>query len=243
MVFQGYALFPHLTVAQNLAYGLRYHKGPKKRVADMLKRLQLENLEERYPHQLSGGQQQRVALGRALILQPQLLLLDEPFAALDRGVREHLQEDIANLQRELKLSIIYVTHNLEDAFALGDKLAVLQAGRLRQIGPIKEVFNRPNSRSVAEITGVKNIWRAKVVKSSVAGLQLQWGQHLVDLPPDNYTVGQDVIFYIRPEDVKIIRPDKPLTDIIRYNLVETTIENMVDRGLAISMTVCSPQFT
>jgi molybdate transport system ATP-binding protein len=237
VVFQGYALFPHLTVAQNLAYGIRYAKGPTVSMADMLGRLRLQSLAHRYPNQLSGGQQQRVALGRALIIQPKLLLLDEPFSALDRGMREHLQEDIANLQKEFGLTIIYVTHNLEDAFLMGNKLAVLEEGKLHQIGPIKEVFSHPASRSVAEITGVKNIWEGTVVESSVAGLGLQWGEYVVKLPPANYTVGQRVIFYIRPEDVKVIRPDKPLTEAIRHNLIEGTVTNIADQGATVSITV------
>ena len=240
VVFQGYALFPHLTVAQNLAYGLRYNKKRGGSAPDMLRRLNLENLANRYPHQLSGGQQQRVALGRALIIQPQLLLLDEPFAALDKGIREQLQRDVAALQQELGLSIIYVTHNLEDAFTLGDKLAVMQAGKICQIGPIKEVFNRPKNRSVAEITGVKNIWEGEVIESAVTGLRLRWGEQIIELLPSNRRKGQRVIFYIRPEDVKLIRPDKPLVDVIRFNLIKGIIENIVDRGVAISMTLTSP---
>ena len=237
VVFQGYALFPHLTVAQNLAYGIRYTKGPTISVEDMLRRLRLQSLHDRYPGQLSGGQQQRVALGRALIIQPGLLLLDEPFAALDKGMREHLQADIASLQKEFGLTIIYVTHNLEDAFLMGDKLAVLQEGKLHQIGPIKDVFSHPVSRSVAEITGVKNIWEGTVVDSSVAGLGLKWGEYIIELPSANYKAGQSVIFYIRPEDVKVIRPDRPLTETIRHNLIKGTVAGIADYGATFSITV------
>lgn len=237
VVFQGYALFPHLTVAQNLAYGIRYAKGPTVRVKDMLGRLRLKGLEDRYPNQLSGGQQQRVALGRALVIQPTLLLLDEPFSALDRGMKEHLQEDIANLQKEFDLTIVYVTHNLEDAFLIGDALAVFQEGRLHQIGPIKEVFNHPNSRSVAEVTGVKNIWEGTVVESSVTGLHVRSGECIIELPPSNYALGQRVVFYIRPEDVKVIRPDKPLIEAISHNLIEGMVTNLVDQGTAVVITI------
>lgn len=237
VVFQGYALFPHLTVFQNLAYGIRYAKRPTKRVKDMLKRLRLQGLEHRYPNQLSGGQQQRVALGRALVIQPKLLLLDEPFSALDKGMREHLQEDIVNLQKEFALTIIYVTHNLEDAFLMGDKLAVFREGRLHQIGPIKEVISHPNCRSVAEITGVKNIREGTVIESSVTGLHVQCGEYSIELPPSNYATGQRVIFYIRPEDVKVIRPDKPLIEAIRHNLIEGMVANLVDQGSTVVITV------
>ncbi len=241
VVFQGYALFPHLTVAQNLTYGLRYARDTGGSVPDMLRRLKLETLAERYPHQLSGGQQQRVALGRALIIKPRLLLLDEPFSALDRGVRERLQADITQLQQELELTVVYITHNLEDAFVLGDKLAVIRNGKVCQFGPISEVFSHPVNRSVAEITGVVNIWRGEVVESTVAGLKIRWGEMVLDRPPANFKTGTQVSFYIRPEDVKIIRPDKMLTNAIRYNLMQATITHIADRGVAISMIASSPR--
>lgn len=239
VVFQGYALFPHMTISENLRYGLRYHPNTQADIKHMLGRLRLENLANRYPHQLSGGQQQRVALGRALIIKPQLLLLDEPFAALDVGVREQLQADILNLQQELKLTIIYVTHQLEDTFVLGDKLAVLQAGKLQQFGPISEVFHRPNSRAVAEITGVKNICEGTVKESTLSGLQIKWGDLIIERPPADVMVGESVAFYIRPEHIKIIHPDKPLTDTVRYNILDVVITNIVHQGTTISMNVKS----
>ena len=195
---------------------------------------------DRYPHQLSGGQQQRVALGRALITRPPLLLLDEPFAALDMGVREHLQADILKLQQDLGLTVVIITHHLDDAFALGDKLAVIKDGTLCQFGSVKEVFSYPATTSVAEITGVTNIWRAKVAESSVSGLRLRWGDLMLERAPADVTKGASVTFYIRPEDVKIIRADKPLTDVIRFNLVDGTISKLVDRGVAMWLTVESP---
>ena len=240
VVFQGYALFPHLTVRENVAYGLRYHRRHGLTVDEMLHRLRLETLADRYPPQLSGGQQQRVALGRALIIRPKLLLLDEPFAALDVGVREHLQTDILALQKEYNLTVIYVTHSLEDTFVLGDKLAVLRNGHLQQLGAISEVFHRPNSRSVAEITGVKNIFEGRVATSSLAGLQIQWGDYLIERPPADLKPGDPVIFYIRPEHVKIIHPDKPLADTVRHNLIEAEVTGLINRGTHISLIVSAP---
>lgn len=240
VVFQGYALFPHKTVAQNLQYGLCFTSAGADSVSNMLRRLRLENLADRYPHQLSGGQQQRVALGRALITRPPLLLLDEPFAALDMGVREHLQTDISRLQQELELTVIIITHNLDDAFVLGDKLAVIKDGTLCQFGSVDEVFRYPATTSVAEITGVTNIWHATVIESSVSGLRLQWGNLTLERAPADVVKGTSVTFYIRPEDVKIIRADKPLTDVIRFNLVDGIISKVVDRGVAMWLTVESP---
>lgn len=216
-VFQSYALFPHMTVFQNLAYGIRDRRDAQARVEAMLARLHLDGLANRYPHQLSGGQQQRVALGRALMVKPALLLLDEPFAALDGAVRESLQTDVADLQRELGLSVIYITHNLMDAFALGDRLAVIQAGCLQQVGPIQEVFHHPNSRTVAEITGVRNLLEGKVQSASTEGLSIAWRGHTILAPPFPRAPGEHVAFYIRPEDVKLLYPDRPLASTVQHN--------------------------
>jgi molybdate transport system ATP-binding protein len=216
-VFQDYALFPHMTVAQNLAYGIRGQRDAQPQVQAMLARLHLNGLDHRYPHQLSGGQQQRVALGRALMIKPALLLLDEPFAAVDGAVRESLQSDVADLQRELGLSVIYITHNLMDAFALGDRLAVIQAGRLQQVGPIQEVFHHPTNRTVAEITGVRNLLEGKVESASTEGLLITWQGRTILAPPSPRSPGEQVTFYIRPEDVKLLYPDRPLASTVQHN--------------------------
>jgi molybdate transport system ATP-binding protein len=216
-VFQDYALFPHMTVAQNLAYGIRGRRNAQAQVEAMLTRLHLKGLADRYPHQLSGGQQQRVALGRALMIQPVLLLLDEPLAALDGAVRESLQSDLASLQRELGLSVVYITHNLMDAFALGDRLAVIQAGRLQQVGPIQEVFHRPSNRTVAEITGVRNLLEGRVQAASAEGLVIAWRGYTILAPPSPRHPGERVAFYIRPEDVKLLYPDRPLASTVQHN--------------------------
>jgi molybdate transport system ATP-binding protein len=216
-VFQEYALFPHMTVAQNLAYGVRGRRDTSVRAEAMLTRLHLDGLADRYPNQLSGGQQQRVALGRALMIEPALLLLDEPFAALDGAVRESLQTDVAELQRELGLSVVYITHNLMDAFALGDRLAVIQAGRLQQVGPIQEVFSHPNSRTVAEITGVRNLLEGEVSSASAEGLTILWCGYAILAPPSPRVPGEHVTFYVRPEDVKLLYPDRPLAATVQHN--------------------------
>jgi molybdate transport system ATP-binding protein len=216
-VFQNYALFPHMTVAGNLAYGIRGQSDAQARVAGMLARLHLDGLTDRLPHQLSGGQQQRVALGRALMIEPALLLLDEPFAALDGAVRESLQTDVGELQRELGLSVIYITHNLLDAFALGDRLAVIQSGCVQQVGPIQDVFSHPSNRSVAEITGVRNLLEGTVESVSTEGLVIGWCGHSILAPPASRLVGEQIAFYIRPEDVKLLYPDRPIASAVQHN--------------------------
>ncbi len=229
-VFQNYALFPHMTVAQNLTYGKRGRRDARTRMQAMLARLHLDGLADRFPHQLSGGQQQRVALGRALMIEPALLLLDEPFAALDGAVRESLQADVADLQRELGLSIGYITHNLMDAFVLGDRLAVIQAGRLQQVGPIQEVFQHPNSRTVAEITGVRNLLEGNVRSASAEGLVIDWRGHTILAPPAPRTPGENVTFYVRPEDVKLLYPDRPLAPAVQHNRLTGQVLRVMPAG-------------
>ncbi len=215
-VFQHYALFPHLTALQNVAYPLAGSEG-QARARELLERMNLGHLAHRYPHELSGGQQQRVAIARALAASPRVLLLDEPFSALDAGARQRLQAELAGWQRELGLAVIYVTHRLEDAFALGQRLAVMRDGRVEQVGPIEEVFRYPASHQVAEIMGVPNLFRARVVAARADGLVLDWdGLELVG-PAQALPVGATVTAYVRPEDIKVLYPNRPLVDAIRYN--------------------------
>lgn len=159
MMFQSYALFPHLTVAGNVAYGLKGlpRREAAARVEEMLALVKLEGLAGRKPHQLSGGQQQRVALARALAPRPRILLLDEPLAALDRKLRGETQGELTALQRRLGLTFIVVTHDQDEALAMADRLAVMQAGRIVQVGAPRQVYERPASRAVAEFVGEVNL--------------------------------------------------------------------------------------
>ena len=167
MVFQSYALFPNLTVAENVAFGLKVARRPKEemrsRVADMLAIIKLPQLGERYPYQLSGGQQQRVALARALAVRPEVLLLDEPLSALDAKIRVSLREEIRSLQRELGITTVYVTHDQEEALSMSDRIAVMNDGRVEQIGTPFEIYNRPRTRFVASFVGTLNMLEGRVV--------------------------------------------------------------------------------
>ncbi|MGA3403662.1 MAG: ABC transporter ATP-binding protein [Acetobacteraceae bacterium] len=160
-MFQSYALFPHMSVATNIGFGLRQQRRPRTeiaaRVAEMLALVRLEDFADRRPHQLSGGQQQRVALARCLAPNPRLLLLDEPLSALDRNLRIETRGELARLQRRLGTSFILVTHDQEEALTLADRIGVMQGGRLAQVGSPAEVYERPNSRFVAEFLGAANI--------------------------------------------------------------------------------------
>ena len=207
-VFQNYALFPHLTVADNVAFGLRYKDvskaDAKKRVGEALALVRLEGLEKRRPSQLSGGQQQRVALARALILNPAVLLLDEPLGALDAKLRKALQLELKALQEEVGITFVYVTHDQEEALTMSDRLAVMSNGRVEQIGTPSEVYEEPGTAYVADFLGVSNLMDARVEGRDADGrAKVHLGDfELIAEHGDTDTVG-DVKMVIRPERVHI----------------------------------------
>ena len=173
LVFQSYALFPHMTVAENVTYGLKFADPPEgkpanERVEELLELVGLAGFEERDPTELSGGQQQRVALARALAPGPELLLLDEPMSALDARLRERLRREIKAIQSELDVTTVYVTHDQAEALAVSDRLAVLSAGSVEQVGVPKTLYRRPKSRFVADFVGENNIFDGRVVDGTTA---------------------------------------------------------------------------
>lgn len=172
MVFQNYALFPHLTVRENIAYGLRVRKVGRAemdaRIGEMIRGVRLEGLEKRFPGQLSGGQQQRVALARALVISPQILLMDEPLSNLDAKLRVAMREEIRRIQKELGITTIYVTHDQEEAMAVSDRIAILNLGRLEQLGTPGEIYFHPRSRFAAEFMGGSNLFEMRVLSCDEA---------------------------------------------------------------------------
>lgn len=160
MVFQSYNLWPHMTIYENMAFGLKLRKTPKKemdaQIADMLALVKMSGCEKKYPGQLSGGQQQRVAIARALVLKPAVLLLDEPFSALDAKIRAQMREELKRIQREAGLTVIFVTHDQEEAMAISDRIAVMKQGCIEQLGCPTEIYDDPHSRFVAEFIGEMN---------------------------------------------------------------------------------------
>lgn len=166
MVFQGYALFPHLTVARNVEFGLRVRKWDAdrraKKVAQMLRWVQMENLAQRHPKALSGGQQQRVALARAMAIEPDVLLLDEPFSALDAKLRTQMRTEIRELQQDARITSVFVTHDQEEAMAIADRIGVMNQGRLEQLGSAEDLYRRPASRFVATFIGKCNLLEGQV---------------------------------------------------------------------------------
>ena len=171
MVFQNYAIFPHLTVKENVAYGLKARKTPKKeietRVAEALKLVQIEHLADRKPNELSGGQQQRVALARAFVIEPSVLLMDEPLSNLDAKLRVQMRTVIKKLQRRLGITTIYVTHDQEEALAISDRIAVMKDGNIMQIGTPNEIYAKPQNPFVAGFIGVSNFVECEVEGSKV----------------------------------------------------------------------------
>jgi putative spermidine/putrescine transport system ATP-binding protein len=206
MVFQSYALFPHLTVAQNVAFGLEMRRVPRaeiaRRTAEVLARVQLVGMEDRYPRQLSGGQQQRAALARALVINPQLLLLDEPLANLDAKLREEMRFFIRSLQREFGITTLYVTHDQAEAMALADRIMVMIAGTVRQIDPPEVIYRRPASPEVASFVGLANFLAGVVGGRQGPWLEVQtpWGRLLAAGPDVAAATGVQVL--LRPEAVR-----------------------------------------
>ncbi len=207
-VFQNYALFPHLNVFENVAFGLRYKdvskQDIKKKVGDALALVRLEGFEKRRPSQLSGGQQQRVALARALILNPAVLLLDEPLGALDAKLRKALQIELKALQEEVGITFIYVTHDQEEALTMSDRIAVMSNGRVEQVGPPSEVYEEPNTVYVADFLGVSNLMEARADGASDEGrCRVRLGDFALAAAQGEADARGDVKVVIRPERVRL----------------------------------------
>jgi len=233
-VFQSYALFPHLSVADNIAYGLRWRRDGDKlsrpererRVGRAIELVRLGGFEKRKPAQLSGGQQQRVALARALILQPSVLLLDEPLGALDAKLRKELQRDLAALQLEVGITFVYVTHDQEEALTMSSRLAVMEGGHVAQVGTPTEVYEQPATAYVADFLGVANLLDAECTGSLGDGLRsIRMGSF--DLRASGATTNGPVRLVIRPERVRVLSAqDGPVDD----NCVPAMVERIVYVG-------------
>jgi len=210
IMFQSYALFPHMSVAANVGYGLRMRRIAKpeiaRRVADALALVKLQGLEDRKPRQLSGGQQQRVALARALVIRPRVLLLDEPFSALDRNLRASMQVEIKEIQRKLGVTTIFVTHDQSEALSLSDRIAVIAQGRIRQLGTPNEIYRRPIDRFVASFVGDVNVLHARLERLDGPTAAVAVGPVRVLVPGQTLqgvAPGAPVDLFVRPEDLRV----------------------------------------
>ena len=242
-VFQGYALFTHLTVAANVAFGLRGRPRAERlrRSAEVIERLGLGGLEARYPSELSGGQRQRVALGRALAIDPALLLLDEPLSALDAPLRRALRDELREILAAWGTAAVVVTHDFTEAYRLADRIVVYDGGRVIQAAPRAELLWQPASEAVAGIMGLRNVLHGAVLKATPERIQLRWrGQTLeaVNSPTRSYLPPPDspLAFFIRPEYVRLIRKDRGAPDPAHHmNLLSGRIVGEADFGTVWSL--------
>lgn len=213
MMFQNYALFPHMSVVDNVAYGLSARHVPKverqKRVAEALALVKLTGMEGRRPRQLSGGQQQRVALARALVINPAVLLLDEPFSALDKGLRASMQVELRQIQRQLGLATVFVTHDQSEALSMSDRVAVMRDGRIRQIGTPVDVYRRPADHFVASFVGDNNKLRGRLVNFEGEDAVVAVGEARVRVPAEGLRglhTASLVDVFVRPEQLRVVAP-------------------------------------
>ncbi|MDX9916182.1 MAG: ABC transporter ATP-binding protein [Sphaerochaeta sp.] len=228
MVFQNYALFPHMTVFENIAYGLRIRRESQQQIQEKVDRIMsligLEGLADRQPRQLSGGQQQRVSLARALVMEPKVLLFDEPLSNLDAKLRVSTRLEIRKLQQRLGITSVYVTHDQEEAMTLSDQVVIMDKGRIQQIGSPVEIYSHPTNRFVAGFMGKANFLEASVLKLSGDTLELQYCSKVVVAPRWDKTIGKgdEVTIVVRPESVFLEQP--------RDDLIEGTVVNSVYFG-------------
>ena len=229
-VFQNYALFPHMTVAGNIEFGLQMQKVPKEERSELIEwainLVEMDGLSHRKPTQLSGGQQQRVALARALVNRPEVLLLDEPLGALDLKLRQQMQIELKNLQREVGITFIYVTHDQEEAVTMSDRIGVMHEGKLLQIGTPEDIYERPTTRFVADFIGRSNFLEAtvasenEVVLSNGDRLQLQ----------SDHETGESVAITVRPERLTIHKKRENSTN---QHQIDGVVDSVVYLGNAI----------
>jgi putrescine transport system ATP-binding protein len=233
MMFQSYALFPHMTVEQNVAFGLKQDGIPKDEIAtrvdDMLKLVRLQQFGKRKPHQLSGGQRQRVALARSLVKRPKLLLLDEPLGALDKKLREHTQFELVNLQEQLGVTFVVVTHDQEEAMTLSSRIGVMNQGEIIQVGTPKDIYEYPNSKFVAEFIGNVNMFEGRLIEDEPDHVRIDspelggtvYVDHGVSSAPDAV-----VSAAIRPEKINISTEKPAQTD----NVAQGTVKEIAYMG-------------
>jgi spermidine/putrescine ABC transporter ATP-binding subunit len=210
MMFQNYALFPHMNVAANVGYGLKMRGVSRQeiaaRVAQALALVKLTGMEDRRPKQLSGGQQQRVALARALVIRPKVLLLDEPFSALDKNLRASMQVELKEIQRQLGVTTIFVTHDQSEALSLSDRIAVMSEGRIRQCGSPDEIYRKPLDRFVASFVGDVNVLPARLSESADNRSTIELGDARIEVPGgplNGLAAGAAVDLFVRPEQLRI----------------------------------------
>ena len=236
IVFQSYALFPNLTVEENIAFGLKVRKIPKQTISErvdrMLDLIGLQDWRSLYPAQLSGGQQQRVALVRALAPNPQVLLLDEPLSALDAKIRVRLRAEVKRLQQELKKTMIYVTHDQEEALSIADRVVVMERGQFRQVGRPIDIYKYPASNFVADFVGTSNFF-----KGCQTGDRVETGKRVFKVARSGSNPKQEVFLAIRPEKIEVFRHGECPHPLEPSNLISGKIDVVTFLGAAVRLVV------
>ncbi|MBI2762463.1 MAG: ABC transporter ATP-binding protein [Chloroflexi bacterium] len=238
MIFQNYALFPHLTAAQNIAFPLEMRRATrseiKRRVAEALALVKLEGLGSRYPRQLSGGQQQRIAFARAVVFHPRLLLMDEPLGALDKKLREALQLEVMHISRQLGATVIYVTHDQEEALVMSDRIAIFSRGRIEQLGRGEDLYDRPVSLFVADFIGESNILRGRFERDGEGGWlargNLRWRVAAAQEDRAALSDGSAAAIVVRPERLRIVGLNDPAVAAPGVNAVEASVRDALYLG-------------
>jgi iron(III) transport system ATP-binding protein len=244
MIFQSYAIWPHMTVFQNVAYGLKFKKVSRhevdQRVAKFLRLVHLENLKDRYPAELSGGQQQRVALARAMVVEPQILLLDEPLSNLDANLREEMRFEIRRLHEEFRITTIYVTHDQSEAMVTSDRIAVLNRGKIMQVGTPSQVFDQPRSRFVAEFIGKTNMLAGRLTSGN--GVSLGADLQITVAGESDLSVNREVFVCIRPHNFILTADETEARDLAAkgLNLFSGLLQRRIYFGDAIDYTIQLP---
>lgn len=227
-LFQNYALFPHLTVEKNIMFGMR--KNNIKELEKMLDLFEIHGLEKRYPSQISGGQRQRVALARALITRPKILLLDEPFSAIDHITRVRLRRDLKKIRELIKIPIVLITHNPVEAYTMADTLIVYRHGGIEQIGSPKEIFTKPKSINVAKLVGMNNIFKGKVLDIKEDEIVIHGQEKITAACVSDLKIGEEVTWCIRPDHVMVLPEDLPHGKDVAENIFSGEITEIVPKG-------------
>jgi len=239
MVFQNYALFPHMTAAENIAFPLQMRRVGRpeirRRVADALALVKLEGLGERYPRQLSGGQQQRIAFARAVVFNPRLLLMDEPLGALDKKLREALQLEVMHISRQLGATVVYVTHDQDEALVMSDRIAIFSKGRIEQLGTGEDLYDRPASLFVADFIGESNILRGRFEPAGDGGWLVRgpwrWQVGAAAAARASLGGGAAAALVVRPERLRIVGADDTgAGPAVVVNAVEATVRDVLYLG-------------
>jgi spermidine/putrescine transport system ATP-binding protein len=253
LVFQSYALFPHMKVYDNIAFPLRIRRLSeseiRNRVMRTLEIVRLAGHEDRYPRQLSGGEQQRVALARALVFEPAVLLLDEPLGSLDLKLRVQMRYELRQIQKTLKVTTIFVTHDQEEALSMSDRVSVMNKGRIEQIGTPYEVYEKPSTVFVASFVGASNLFEGKVLETSDSKSKIDFaGHHVYVQTAAHLQEGKTIKFVVRPERIRLLtKPEETQDNVLRGKIINSTYLGQyfiydveLENGITMKVTVSQP---